>query len=106
MNMVRISILTLAMALSLTCSENKPIPNNGKQRLSHMTEIAPMIHKNPMSTAACGVSSRPVAICHHHHRGAAHLDGRGTPPGRLPPRIEAAIAAMREKERVRASARV
>src|SRR5205085_138227 len=41
MNMVRISILTLAMALSLTCSENKPIPNNGKQSILPLSTTAP-----------------------------------------------------------------
>jgi crossover junction endodeoxyribonuclease RuvC len=50
-----------------------------------------------------------LAICHHHQRGAAGADGRlpargGVPAGRLHPRVEAAIRAMRAGEAARARA--
>ena len=46
-----------------------------------------------------------LAICHHHQRAFAGLASSGTAPGRLAPRVEAAIAAAKAAELERARAR-
>jgi len=46
-----------------------------------------------------------LAICHHHQRTFAGLSSSGAAPGRLAPRVEAAIAAAKAEETAKSRAR-